>query len=471
MSTAPVHTDEELAARALGGDRDAFADLYERYFDRVFDLLVRMMRNPAEASDVAQDTFMKMLSGLDTRPPQVSFKAWLYAIARNASVDRLRSSRRTSTMSSVEMEGEELPFYQVATIPDEDPEQATKSEELAALVWEAAKGLNPNEYTLLDLNLRQGLEPQEIADVLDTTRGNVYTMLTRLRGSFEQSVTALLLTRRGREDCPKLNEILLRTAELDELSLRTRRAVNRHATACDICSSNRSRFVAASELFGAFVPILPAVALKDEVLSGLMEQFPAVVSSSAPAPSEVAPSVEGVEAASASSSAAASAAKTGLWASSSIIAKIAAIVGALVAVGVGAALVVTLVLSSDETSDDSGVNKTSPSTIVSPPGLSASPTTVAPSIAASLFGEPESYSIEGIGQIAVGGLDGDDAPDLALVNRETSTVSVLINNGDGTFADEVTYSVESFPGAITMGDLDGDNAPDLVTVLRDGRIL
>ena len=53
MTIVPLNTDEELAAQALLGDRDAFADHYGRYFDRVYDFLARMMRNSAEASDIA----------------------------------------------------------------------------------------------------------------------------------------------------------------------------------------------------------------------------------------------------------------------------------------------------------------------------------------------------------------------------------------------------------------------------------
>ena len=87
-------TDEELAAQTLQqGDREAFTLLYERYFDRVFDLASRVLRDPDAASDVAQNTFMKLLEGSGTRPPQVSFRAWLYTITRNSAIDELRRRR------------------------------------------------------------------------------------------------------------------------------------------------------------------------------------------------------------------------------------------------------------------------------------------------------------------------------------------------------------------------------------------
>ena len=109
------------------------------------------------------------------------------------------SGRHMADMPTFETEeGEELEFYQIIPSPEEEgPEHLAMDEELASLVWQAAKGLNENDYALLDLNVRQGLEPQELAVALETNSGNVYTRLSRLRDSFEQAFTALLLTRRA----------------------------------------------------------------------------------------------------------------------------------------------------------------------------------------------------------------------------------------------------------------------------------
>ena len=78
MASVPVVEDEDLVARAAESDQAAFAQLYERYFDRVHDLLSRMLRNRDDAEDAAQGTFTKMLSALPTRPPHTSFRAWLF---------------------------------------------------------------------------------------------------------------------------------------------------------------------------------------------------------------------------------------------------------------------------------------------------------------------------------------------------------------------------------------------------------
>src|SRR5262249_8397198 len=60
------------------------------------------------------------------------------------------------------------------------------------------------------------------------------------------------------------------------------------------------------------------------------------------------------------------------------------------------------------------------------------------------------------------GADGDGHPDVVTVNRDTNTVSVLLGNGDATFADRTDYGVGSSPDAVALADLNGDGRPDLV---------
>ncbi|MCI0437814.1 MAG: sigma-70 family RNA polymerase sigma factor [Chloroflexi bacterium] len=475
MSTAPILTDEELASRAIGGDQKAFADLYERYFGKVYDMIARMLRNSADASDVAQDTFMKMLAGLGTRPPHTSFRAWLYTIARNTAIDRIRSTRHMAALQTDESDDEdEGRFYQTAPpASGDDPERTAISEDLAALVWQAARGLNPNEYTLLDMNIRQGLEAEEIAEALGTTRGNVYTMLSRLRDSFEQSFTALLLSRRGRQDCAALNEILARAAMTDELSTQTRRAVNRHASRCDICGDNRRRFVSAAELFGGFVPVLPGLALKDEIFAGLMEQFPAATASAArpspdaspsassAAPAQPAASATPTPAASPTASVSSQTGQGGLagfWASSSMLVKALIVGGAVAVVGTVAAVVGVLAAGSDGTPQDTG-GTGGPSAPAAPSGDAR---VLSLSGAGTLFA-PDTYALETNITASSGhfqDVNGDGFLDLVVGDR-FDNLGIWLNEGDGSLSAPVKYPTGPAPYHLASGDLNGDGRPDI----------
>ena len=193
-------SDEELAGLATAGNQEAFTTLYERYFERLYDFLVRLTSDPDQAADIAQDAFVKLLPGGTEHPPQSNFRSWLYTVARNTAIDRIRSRKRQVSIPDMEDGDLERLLNRTASQPADGPEDAVMNQEIAALVWEAAKGLDPDDYSLLDLNLRQQLEPQEVARVLGIKPGNAYTKLSRLKDRMEQAVNALLMVRHGRND-------------------------------------------------------------------------------------------------------------------------------------------------------------------------------------------------------------------------------------------------------------------------------
>ena len=109
--------------------------------------------------------------------------------AAPASAAGSTSPRRSDEMSGVEV----------------DLDRGTRAEELQELVWSAAAGLSARDQALLDLNLRQGLEGQDLADAMGTSLNNSYVMLSRLRDQVERSLGALLIARLGRDDCEELD--------------------------------------------------------------------------------------------------------------------------------------------------------------------------------------------------------------------------------------------------------------------------
>ena len=249
-------TDEHLAARAAEGEQQAVADLFERYFDRVYDLSLGMVRNREMAADIAQSTFVKMMEALRRSAPPRGFRAWLYTIARNTALDELRRSKRLApTPSIITDEGDELTLEPEAPAVWAEPERVVADEETVRLVWDATAGLSPDDHALLDLHLRKGLEPGEIASVLGSAPGAVYTRLNRLRGALEASVVALMLYRR-RRDCPDLDGLVGKYGE-PSLTPNLRKAINRHLEQCDLCQERRRGLIPAGALFGA-VPLFVA---------------------------------------------------------------------------------------------------------------------------------------------------------------------------------------------------------------------
>src|ERR1700760_1688979 len=92
-----VTTDSELIQRAADGDRSAFEQLYQRYARPVFGLALRRLRDRQRAEDAVQETFASIWRSAGSYKPERGPAApWLYAIARNAIVDRFRSQPDTT---------------------------------------------------------------------------------------------------------------------------------------------------------------------------------------------------------------------------------------------------------------------------------------------------------------------------------------------------------------------------------------
>jgi RNA polymerase sigma-70 factor (ECF subfamily) len=93
-----MNDDATLVELAKSGDQEAFATLYERYFDRVYDFLARMVHDSSEAADLTQDAFLKAMNSLGSLTKGTSFKSWLFTIARNTALNRLERASRTTPL-------------------------------------------------------------------------------------------------------------------------------------------------------------------------------------------------------------------------------------------------------------------------------------------------------------------------------------------------------------------------------------
>lgn len=254
--------DEQLERAAATGDREAISRLYDKYFHRAYDFALRIVRDSDAAADAAQDAFLRAINALTTaNKKRSSFSTFLFTIARNRAIDELRRTRAHS------IDADDQPYQVVDSSRFSDPEQLAKAEEQAALVWEAARSLDERQLTVLDLHFRQGLNAGELAEVLGTTTGNAYTMISRVKGALESAIGALFLARTSRFGCPELQRILL--SQESALTASMNKAINRHADACAECRNRREQLVSPSSLFGALAPIAPAPHLKRHVMASV----------------------------------------------------------------------------------------------------------------------------------------------------------------------------------------------------------
>ena len=264
--------DTALVELAKAGDQAAFAELYNRYFDPVYDFVTRMTRSRAEAEDIAQDTFLNAMDALGGLQKGASFRSWIFTIARNTALNRLERASRTRPLAMPGEDGEEVQFDVVDADRFADPAEAAEATAVAPLVWQAAAELDPKQLSLLDLHLRQGLDSGEIADVLGVTKTNGYVMLNRLMKAVEDSIAAFIMLSNGRQYCRAL-DVALDTAQLRTMSPEVRKIVHRHVAQCPECEE-RKRKLAPLAAFGAFVAIGAPVGARAHILEGLMRQWP-----------------------------------------------------------------------------------------------------------------------------------------------------------------------------------------------------
>ena len=256
--------DAALFARIADADRDAFAELYRRYFHELYDFAARITRDREAAADIVQSVFVGVWERARKGEPVRSPRAWLYKVTHNAAIDEIRRRGRTTRPNG----DHGFDFADVEDIQSPEPARIVIDKELADLVWSTAAVLSPDEYALLDLHVRRGLSAAELADELGVTTGAVYTRLSRLRRSFEDALTVTLLTRRGGEECEELADLM------SELGARVdtpdgNKLLHAHIRDCATCQESRRRFVTAAEVLAGIAPVPLIPGVEDAVWSNL----------------------------------------------------------------------------------------------------------------------------------------------------------------------------------------------------------
>jgi RNA polymerase sigma factor (sigma-70 family) len=264
--------DREVVAAIVAGDPAGLAEAYDRYATPLYSFCRSMLREPADAADAVQDTFViaaPRMAGL--RDPE-RLRSWLYAVARNECHRRLRAG------------SQHAPIEEAPDVTDEAADVAAdvEREDLRALVRHALDGVGPAEREILELQLRQGLSGGEVASVLGVSRNHAHALLSRARNQLETSLGALVVARTGRQDCAEL-EAMLREWD-GVLTVLVRKRVNRHVDRCRICSGRRRREVSPAALLGiAPIAALPLMAgtlpagFRDQVLRLATGHSPAAV--------------------------------------------------------------------------------------------------------------------------------------------------------------------------------------------------
>jgi RNA polymerase sigma-70 factor (ECF subfamily) len=178
--------EADLLQQALAGDVEAFGQLVLTYQQPIFNLTYRMLGDPNEAEDAAQEAFIRAYSNLTQYDVHRSFKTWLFSIASNHCIDRLR--KRRLTWLSID---EPLPPHPSLVSSEPGPEQSYVEQEKSEFIQDLLKELSPDYRAAVILRYWYDMSYAEIADALKTTESAIKSRLFRARQSLAEKLENL----------------------------------------------------------------------------------------------------------------------------------------------------------------------------------------------------------------------------------------------------------------------------------------
>ena len=185
-------TDHETIAMILRGSPDKYRVLVEKYQTMVFRTCTGFLHNKDDADDLTQDVFIQAYHSLKNFRGEATFSTWIYRIAVNASLNKVRKNSRNpihNRIDSLFVVGKEretsLPAYDM-----EDPETILISNEKSKWIQDALDSLPENQRTAIVLSKYDDLPQKEIAEVMQTTEGAVEALIQRAKANLRVKLSS-----------------------------------------------------------------------------------------------------------------------------------------------------------------------------------------------------------------------------------------------------------------------------------------
>ncbi len=253
--TIPDNPEILLAQEAARGDPEAFAALFQKYFQAVYNYALALCSDPAEAEDLTQEAFIRAHRSLGGFGPPWNFRTWVFRMTRNLFLDELRRHPEEASLDEAVQ----------ASTSSPGPESQAVLNDVASRVRQTLHSLSVRNKEALVLREIHGLSYGEIAEVLETTPAYVKTLLARSRSEFQEAYGIKLLIEEPTEDCHEVIG-LLQAYNDGETALDVERFVRGHLKVCKACQKRRRWLLTQSGLLAALIPVAPPPGLAARIL-------------------------------------------------------------------------------------------------------------------------------------------------------------------------------------------------------------
>lgn len=202
-AAAPLSLTERAQDRLIEGlrrgDDAAYEELLSLYEKPVYNLVFRLLANPADAPDVVQEVFLKVFRNVTTFRGQSSLKTWIYRIAVNEAHNHRRwFERKCGQEVGLEEEvSEGIHFHQVLEDHERSPFDSLANAETRAMIEDALASLKPAFRSAVVLRDVEELSYEEIAEILQANLGTVKSRILRGREALRVALEVRLQARRG----------------------------------------------------------------------------------------------------------------------------------------------------------------------------------------------------------------------------------------------------------------------------------
>lgn len=191
----PAHADESsldfaLMERIAAGDHEAFRQLVERHQNAVIGTVTKMLGNPSDAEDIAQQVFLRIWRNARHYRPDAKFTTYIFTITRNLVFNESRRRGRKKEVSSDERE--ETSHHRLADSPDRQPDCALLQAELQQAVDAAIAALPETQRLAVVLRRYEQCSYEEIASVLHLSVSAIKSLLFRARTTLREALSGYL---------------------------------------------------------------------------------------------------------------------------------------------------------------------------------------------------------------------------------------------------------------------------------------